>query len=727
MSLINQGNSGIDINAVNFALGMELAGEPEIGAGGRASMSLGITMLAAPSVVKAGNVSFQTGITVAALPRLNNEANVFESVSFQLGITAQAALSNLVGSFINFELGLAAQASPSIKKQPESSLRLNLTLLPANPAGNYQEIKTRLLLDGVELPIKSFSLDAPRDASGTRLEIGVSRISDRQLIQNASLFSFDIGVVQPDGSVVWKRYIDGGTLAALSHSIGWTGDAPSDTLSFSTLNALADRISKAPNNNLTIYDPFRVDPPTNTEDILTDTAGNLYPDQSQAVADLSLHTLMSMIFVGRCGFSGIKTNLPDYPIRQARFEVTAGWFSGVAPHIGQFDPLIFELAGEIWIIDATIALPNGFPAPRQLSVSRYKAASFAHQYQLTDGFILSYSESDVFDYFTQRIETDVDSSPDDVFDPTYTKTTTKRTFHDYRNNANPSVILKTDLIKEERTVTGTFGDVLGKTVMQRYFDGLGREQKTVKEIWNRVPDLPAGTDLTLKLVKTETYQVYYLQHPLEPRKQYIGKTERSVTGLIAVDSENKYLDENFEQDFAKAHEVGNLSSGMDVRSGAIEKITERIYPQPNGVVITETVREDLIRKLTSRSQTETKSGDVGISSQTSRQRRLIVLANDTAERSGKPLGTLAGGELPLELLIPLARRKQARGISGAAEPAVDFDGVDQSIDKGSTHTIIGRSGEQLGVLMVEGYRITGEELGTDSQMISTALQGVVIG
>src|SRR6201990_1259793 len=117
-------------------------------------------------------------------------------------------------------------------------------------------------------------------------------------------------------------------------------------------------------------------------------------------------------------------------------------------------------------------------------------------------------------------------------------------------------------------------ELIGRTTLTREFDGLGREIRATRWIRNRAPDLFFG-GVSLQLVKTKETKLQYLPHPFEPRREYLGKTARSESGLIAIDSENKYFDEDFEQDFTEAHKAGNLTEEMTTRQGAIKTVTER--------------------------------------------------------------------------------------------------------------------------------------------------------
>ena len=638
--------------------------------------------------------------------------------------TDDLLLPDLSLSF-GFEMDLAAM--PRVAYVPKEELRLFVTIVPDQAAVSAQQSVFRFKADETELGISAFTLDNPISSTGQKLDVTLTDPASREIIKAAESFTLEHGATNlQTGEIIWQDLFAGNILSGTNLSIGFGDRGAADQLSISTLAPLTTKLGKAPESNVTFYDPYRIQIDEESE-LVPDTAGNTIPDEFVKVGFLSLHKLFELIFVDRCGFSGFKTNLPDERVRVCTIRDSETYFQGLAPHIGIFDPLTFEKDGEIWILDATMSHPDGFPEPRELLISNYKQLSITETFENIDGFIVAYSETDagLSNYFVIRTETDTEESGK-LFDETYSKTKTVRTYKDFKNNPDSQKITSSQLWKEEKTITDTFGWTLAKTSLVREFDGFGREKSTTKTVWNKVPDVPLSTDLVLKEVKKEIYEVTYSPHPFERGKQYISKTVRSISGLIAIDANNQYLEKDFEQDFIEAHRAGNIQPDFETKNGAIRKIIQIMTPQPDGTVSTEVITEDLIRKITTRSDSESKSGDIGLSSQTSKTRRIRVFPSDDYVRTGKPLRELFVAELSLDEAVALARRKLSKSELGDAAASVDKAGVDLSIGRGTIMTLKGRSGTNYGKTLFEGWRLSGTALGTINQKTSTQVQGVII-
>ncbi len=726
MSLINHGSKAQSSSSdqIQFVAGFEMLAVPQLLTTGKANFAAAFNMTAVPALSATAEADFIIEFGMTAVPRLNDEPNVLAEALFEaeFGMTAVPASSFL--EFANFSAAFNMIASPVVKRSSVTTLKLSVTLLPDVPVTKRQKLRFQFLADGVPVPIKSAVIDEPAGSTGKRFEAVLSRVSDKAVIKAAELLQFQGKINDSE----WQTLFESSKISQTSESIALGSNQPADEVSFGSLGDLNDKLSKSPEQSFTLYDPLRVDPPKPPDEIIVDTAGNAYAEQVFPVQNLDLYTLFEEMLVERCGFDEVKTNLPNYAIRSVRAETTSTIYDAVKPFIGQFRALVFEVDGDVWILDATASLPAGFPAPRELHISRYKQLSLNEQMTQLDGMLVSYSENDAFDFYTVRVmPPEIDEDPaDDIFSDNYVKTTTVRTFYDYRNNNNPLVVMKTELVKEVTTRTGTFGDILGRNKLERKFDNFGREKKTIKTIENRVPQLPDETALSLQIVKTETVTNTFATHPINPKKYYISKVVTDVTGLIAIDEENKYLDQNFEQDFVRAHEAGNLKTGMTMRTGGISKQTEKFLPLPDGMVQVTKSFDDLVRKI-SKDHSEIRVGDIGLNLQTTRQRQIIVLPSNQSSRTGKPLASMSMAELPSEIFIPLARRELNALQTGAGgEVSVDLDGLELGIRKGSVFNMIGRAEESRGILIVEGKRETFDALGTTAQNVTTSLQGVKI-
>jgi hypothetical protein len=711
----------------SFDIWFDLVAEYSIAVDLSAAFDLSITLEPDPSNSVRASAHNSLAISLDATPRLNGEPTIQADAAFDLSVDLEVDEHLALHAGAHFDLTVDLAADWFFSPSESFGLSLMINIAPLG-SGSGQEATARLLVDGVELPIKSFAFDAPAGALGTRLDVELARISDRATVLSGVAFDFQIGITTA-GVLTWYDLISDGSLESVQHNEGWSDQRPTDQLSIGAFSSLSDKLNLSPDTDLIIYDPLRVDlEPENDANVLKDTEGNSYPKEYFPISDLTLHQLMQEILVERCGFSDFQTNLPNYRIRQGGCDIKSTFFSAIKQHIGMFDPLIFERDGVIWIVDATMQLPAGFPDPDELSLARSPQLGLSQKREELDGFIVLFSESDAGEYYVYRSPADDEEIIGSSGDPGYSRTVIERTFKDWYNSNAPGVVIRSELYSETKSTYDNSSSVTPIAVEQtvREYDGFNREKKITKTNQAKVPDLPAGTFQSLQDVSQEIYEVVYSPHPWKPRKQIMSRESKIRQALVAVDADQKYLGNDFKQELTEAHKAGNLKVGMTTSFEAVQTSITKYSPQPNGQTRVETRFIDVLRPLVEFSSTEVKTGDVELPGETSREMRVIVLSSDVAARSGKPLKDLPIGELPIQYGKPLARRKLLRAQNDPGQVQAQIFGVDLSIGRGVTKMVPYRDGS-FGTMMIEGYRIQGSSLGLPDQVIDTQAQGVIIG
>jgi hypothetical protein len=681
---------------------------------GKTNLAVKFTTREQLAVLLAGTTLLSAQIYNLGEPNLFLSVNLAGSTEMQADLTAREnLLARLDGK-------TDLRVSFTTREAAHSSLQFIVDVLPEPSASKTLQQKARLTIDGQTIPYRTFNYQEPRRAVGANLTVQLARLADRNLITRNSIIKFELGK-KVSGVWEWTTKFDSGELTGKDYSIGWATNAPTDTLSISAAADLNKKLSRTPPTDLIIYDPAKLT--LNNEDFepLLDTEGRTFAAQLVPTANLKLYTLFQKTFVERCGFASVKTNLPDYPVERADFGTGSGYYEGIKPLVGMFEPVVCARGNELWILETSQLLPAGFPAPRSIRPSGYRGLNLSESHQKIDALLVTYSESATdWDYVTPRTIAPP-PVPNGTFGTNdYTETTTVKTVREYRKFSAPAVVVKTDVADETRSITDSQQRTIHVERSQFFYDGFGRQTRVQKTIESLVPNF-ALPDFPLQLLKVreENALTIYAAHPFEPRRQYQKSYVRQIRGLIAVDSENQYLDEDFRQDFTDAHRAGNLVEGITTEYGAIKTITATQTPRRDGTVESVTNRIDHLRSLAYDPQTEVLAGDVSLNGQSAKQSRVLVFAEDNAARSTDRIEPFAVGPLPSEFFTPLARRRLKKRQNKPKDVSFDLIGWDETIERGSIVTAIGRLEENLGAFLIEGLGVTGEESGA----IFTTLQG----
>lgn len=592
-------------------------------------------------------------------------------------------------------------------------LAIFLDLLPTPTAG-VQHLSARLLVNGDELPIKAFRYNAPAAGSGDEIDLELSR-PDLSQIADGDAFEMQIGLKASGvASPAWLTLIDG-VFGASNYSISYA----EDSLRISAVAAFADRLNRAPRLSFILFDPAQTGViSVDTSDLLRDTLGNVYGVDMETVDNMTLHDVLDRAFVTGCGFSAVRTNIPAFPVARVDFSALSTYRDAIAGALGPFEPVFFDLDGELWIIDVTAALPAAF-TPRALYPARYQTLERTAARIALDGLILRYTEPSETDLvYTVTAEADESESGSGE---NYQKTTTTRTIRNYASADAPATIVKKVVTREVIATFNADDDLIAETTADYTLDTFGNvtQQRTRKRAL--VPELSAPYTVTLDEIRDEIVRFTYRY---SGRRPTLYKRVTQVTGLIAVDAENTYLDDPFKQEFGDAHRAGNLADGMTTETGPIKTIFETFEPIGNGQTKLVSHTIDFLRKTSLRSESETVSGQSEQPAQKSRSLLVWREGIDLNDTNGKRIEDLAVGIVPLRYAIPLARRRLARAQAIKAEAGARFLGYDPAVRRGALFRLYGRSGASLGDHLVAGFSVTGEALGTAGASIATAIQTI---
>ncbi|MET0646374.1 MAG: hypothetical protein ABW208_07110 [Pyrinomonadaceae bacterium] len=702
----------------------ELTGELTVTIGARATFAGSTELVGSLSVtlVLAGEVQGSTGL--AGSLRLNDEANVFLEGTVSGSTTLEGAAPSL-GTFLAGQAAGATELAGElrVKRAEEFGLTIFLDIVGEGMQGeSVARYRARLLADGTEVPISSFDLNAPEGALGVSLSVSLAQ-PDVSLVSNASELQFDLGVW--DGSAFeWVTMLAGGKLAGRELTIAFARGGPTDAVTLTLIDTVADRWTFAPEQPETLYDPDQVDepaPPDSRNLIVNERGAGIEP-VSTPVYDLTMREVLRRAYVEGCGFDNVVTNIPDFPVSQVTFSLEGGFHETVKPLLSLFEPLYFAEGNDLWIIDAGAALPAGLQ-PRGLPLSAVVSVTdTAPARQPLSSLIVAHRSDGRAggDYFTERI--DQESQEAGTFGVQgYTRTETERRVREYRDFDAPETIVREEVASVKVTTRDYQFNVVGRETQTDTFDALGRKGSHKRTVEALVPDLDNDGTLTLQTVSEETYTLLY-RAGRSAGSDEIATTINEISGLILVDSGREYLSKPYEIPFVDAHQSGYIDPDGDQSAefGAIRTVTE-MYVREGA---SSEVRRQVVNHLNGGSVENTTAQTRAGSTAVSRRGQGVVRRKLTlpGAGSGRVVPTFGTGDIPGDMAIALGWRRLAtlnsppRRLS-AQLPLVAFD-----IRRGTPAMPHSRSGV-LGTYLVTATRVSGQNLGTQKQLITMSASG----
>lgn len=227
----------------------------------------------------------------------------------------------------------------------------------------------RLTVNDVVIPISGYSIQAPTDGMGQSITIALAKPDITSIPLDADI-TFEIGAEQSNGPGFDVSYappiIENGRLNGRSYNVKWIPDErggyPGDVIEFTSLSPIADKWSLSPFPPVIVVDPNRYENPESlippeSERIISGS-GFITPVLEQ-VPDMMLHAVMHRAYVTGCGFAGLVTNLPNFPVDRVDFTLEGGYHAPVKSLISFLNPISFEYAGGLWVISPELGMPSG--------------------------------------------------------------------------------------------------------------------------------------------------------------------------------------------------------------------------------------------------------------------------------------------------------------------------------------------------------------------------------
>jgi len=589
---------------------------------------------------------------------LNNEPNVFGEGIFDDVDEFIADPIQSVDALADFE-DIAEFISEGVLLQAETPVLTFIFDVIGTEAELLADRRTnwvpRLQVDGVDVRIASAHLDDTNDQAGKTVDVNLVNLDERALFTSAASIRFGYGRrvsgAWDETTMEWE--IIGGKAASQSSTTSGPPHTPADTVKITARDNTKTLLLKTAQTPLIIYDSNRVTVDTSQMDVLLDTDGRSYPTEALAIAGMTLKKLLTETLVNRCGFTSFRMNLPDYPLQRYDCAIGASIWQATKKFTGMFNPAVLDVNQELWIVDTSLAIPAGFPDPREVSFDQMNTVTSDEDVPHIDGFLVQYVQTDnAYDYTTFRFE-------DDTVPIGNTIVESNRIFIQFRKLAHPTVVLREALNIESKTISANGVTIEEST--ENWIYGLGGDiisrSKTVDKLLPTIgsfDQVPAPLSMQRSLTEYETYT--YLTHPFKVGEKYIERRSLTVTGLIASDTQNPQLGRPWDGAFHSVYQTGNLNATTTVRDGGIRTYSESSTPLRNGNVQTRVFEVDEIVGLVLKDYIEERPGDVGMRATANAQKELLVLAEDNITRTTDEIQDFPVGELPLTLAIPLSRR-----------------------------------------------------------------------
>jgi hypothetical protein len=662
------------------------------------------------------SVNLIVGYTLAVSPgELTLEG---QSVNLYSGyyLTASPGTLTLAGQSSTLRYGRILTVSPGAMILTGQRVDLNATidhtftfgvvvhLLPPELSGNYRRFQSRLTVDSVEIPVRSWTLEETRDNLSATLSVELARLSDRSAITRTADIDFALGT-----NGTFETILSNGNLKRKDYNVSRQGIGPDDRVTFTALPEMAARLNAVPETNTVFYDPARHNVSADDFEGVYDKEETYTPPVVTSVAALDLYELFDRIIVTACGFTDYSTNIPNFPVDIVEFNAGESYMNGLAGIIGMFEPELVPYTDGgpcLEIRDGTSGHPSGMPAPRSLAPSNARSLGVASDIAIVDALLIHISEERfVYDYYTDRTETTTETEGSaGIFSTTYYTISIDTTYRDYFRDTHPNRPLKTEIVRAVRSTSDGIRTV-HRSTEDFSFDGMGRLQQRTKSIEARVPT-PGTFVLALNDIMDEVEDITYSMHPYQPRQYFVREREINREGRVFVDGENQQLGEDYARFIMDAFRAGNVVETMSSDWRKISSFKEFITPLRNNFLRIRRTEIDWLANQKHEDRDELRQGEVGVNIFVQEQRRIYLFSPGETTINGT-IESVNMGELPLDTAIALGERILVNRNTLPNRVSFDLIGIDNTLQKGTAFTAYGRNAENLGIYIIEARTLSG--------------------
>lgn len=585
----------------------------------------------------------------------------------------------------------------------------------------------------VIIPFRTYSFEENEtDLAGT-LQCELAQHSDRNVLTRDVPIRFETGE-KISGVWQWETLLDTAMLRQSDYRLANQNDIPSDSFAVTFTSLLQSRLDTTPLGTVVLYDPAKLT--VNDQDLMSipDIDGVDNPVTTVPTTALSVHKIFDYAATA-CGFTGgVKTNIPDYPVRRIDFNAGAPYFSPISGLIGMFEPYYdYDAADDAIVIrEGTADFLPDTTAARVLTCDDMVSLGISNTIDRFKGCLVTYQlQGTGWDYWLETVDHFLNPPGGIGTLVTQTEVVTRK----YFRKSFPNTPVNQNKSRQTQTITvNTFTTF--KRINETFtYDGMGNLLQRTRSADSRLPvqsqwPIVIGEgyiangegpvfataaspvwEYRLQKAESELETLVYLAYPYEADSVYIAYREINKTGIIIVDGENQQLGEDYSNSLLRAAEQGQVETYQTGRWGDISNFREWQIPQQNRQVtlitqITDTMNTDAGLTAEPVNQPDVRVGDIGIPAH--KQITKQVYVNDGGDATATRVKPLNGGEAPLSVLKPLATRINRRQFAGG-KAGFPVPGVDLSLTKGRAVSPEDRAGTSFGTFRILGRRIDGAD------------------
>lgn len=625
----------------------------------------------------------------------------------------------------------AAAADISTAQGLDVLIDIVSAVVASGRSGTMIKLTAQLKVNGALVPFESFAFNAPPDALGARLDVIMAREVLSEVPADASI-DFEIGV-RLGLETQFVALIKNGRLAGRTLNLSADDEAsPQDRLAVSIVNVLADRWQLAPRAPaympFIMYDPAKVPEkdvkPDARNAVLTEGGTPIIPTL-MPVYGLSMRGILEAAYVTGCGFKKVITNIPDFPVKMASFDLT-GTFHGTAQgFLGIFDPVIFADDQDfLFIIDTERPLPAGF-VPRALPLGAVIDPNWSLPAKnFINALVLTYpvDPNEINDNLREfeALEQDDPIKSGTFGEDDYSETQVSRRIRKTYDVNDPATILSETVIEEtteiHSMVDGAF--VLTYRESQRdNYDSRGLKAGHLRTIQASIITPEAG-GRTFQTVESETNTTVWMIDPNEQTSSWMQWSETRTSGMVLIEPDAAPDGTDIRTPILKAQEnklIDKDSTTQHTEDVPIRTIRETLVPKGGAVSSggvqqweIKTVEIDHLTGTTIPRRSQPRAGSNSALNQAGRNRS--VLLRDAASEAlygNRQPASLSSGEVPRAVALEQAKLYLNKLAHGRLDWSTELPGVDLAARRGSIFRPNDRDG-LTGTFIVTGLNCTGK-------------------
>src|SRR5436190_5599177 len=373
----------------------------ELRKGGRSRVNTTIVSVVDGSAFISAESDVATIIVSFANGGLAGTPDILGSSTVATTITGSLSQNLRIAGFTRIDTTIAGTLGDQVSEPEIFEALITLDLLMPRPAGGRMYTE-RLYVDGQLVPVREWQATLKIDGF-VDINIELHDPEQRSLITRTSLIKFEIGLAnQPFNTFEYKTLIEDGYF---NESAYQERADDSDTFTFTGLSAIHKKLNRTSANGLVVYDPNLVDVDVSDFRVVYDDFGRPFVPEIVAIPKLTMEKLFHEIYINRCGFNDVFSNLPVRKWSISRVDFPAGrpYLEAFNSRIGMYFPSYDQIGDDLWIRGTRIPYPAGSPTPETIEASETMDLQLATDHRRVDVIELIFNLFTYeYDYTSQR-------------------------------------------------------------------------------------------------------------------------------------------------------------------------------------------------------------------------------------------------------------------------------------------------------------------------------------